>query len=149
VNNRLLHYRHYRDVDIDTLNDLNLTRAAQLLGKTNQWNLTGRRHPQPEVARMGADPAWTTQVLRLRDRFADHGIVGVLLAEQQGTSLTIDTWLLSCRVIGRNLERVMLDGLLASARRRRCATERCTFVPLPKNEQVADFRRPRLRAHQH
>jgi predicted enzyme involved in methoxymalonyl-ACP biosynthesis len=57
--------------------------------------------------------------------------------------------LLSCRVIGWNLERVMLDELLASARRRRCATESCTFMPLPKNEQVADFRRPRLRAHQH
>lgn len=131
------------DVDIDGLHELNLTRAAQLIAKTNQWNLTGRRHTQNDVQSMATDPAWVAQVLRMRDRFADHGIVGVLLAEQQGTVLTIDTWLMSCRVIGRNLEQVMLGKLLDQARRRGCEAVTGTYLALPKNQQVADLY-PRL-----
>lgn len=127
------------EVEIEGLNDLNLPRAAQLVNKTNQWNLTGRRHGQSDVQQMATDPAWDSQVLRLRDRFADHGIVGVLLAEQQGTALSIDTWLLSCRVIGRNLELSMLGALVDQARRRGCRTVTGTYVRLGKNHQVADL----------
>lgn len=126
-------------IDVAPLEELSTPRAAQLIGKTNQWNLTGRRHSQPVVATIAADPEWTSQVVRLSDRFADHGIIGVLLARQDGQSLEIDTWLLSCRVIGRHVEYEMLDRLRREAARRGCSTIRGTYVPLPKNVQVADL----------
>ncbi len=126
-------------VEVSPLAELTIPRASQLIGKTNQWNLTGRRHSQPVVAAMAADPEWVSQVVRLTDRFADHGIIGVLLARQEGPVLDIDTWLLSCRVIGRNVEHEMLRRLRREAGRRGCSSIRGTYVALPKNAQVADL----------
>ncbi|WP_069166752.1 HAD-IIIC family phosphatase [Nocardia altamirensis] len=96
---------------IEPINSASLDRAAQLIAKTNQFNLTTRRHTQTQVKRMAEDPRWFAATLRLRDRFADHGIVGVLLAEELDGTVEIDTLLLSCRVIGRNAE----NNLLAAA----------------------------------
>ncbi|MBF6130916.1 HAD-IIIC family phosphatase [Nocardia brasiliensis] len=96
---------------IEPINSTTLDRAAQLIAKTNQFNLTTRRHTQSQVRKMAEDPRWFAAILRLRDRFADHGIVGVLLAEDRDDAVEIDTLLLSCRVIGRNAE----NNLLAAA----------------------------------
>jgi FkbH-like protein len=77
--------------------------------------------------------------LRLRDRFTDHGLVGVLIGRIDGNELDIDTWLLSCRVIGRTAERAMLGTLAAEAQRRGCATLRGTYIPTSKNGLVHDL----------
>jgi FkbH-like protein len=126
------------------LDDLTLPRVTQLIAKTNQFNLTGRRRNRAEVEALAADPACVTVCVRLRDRFADHGLVGVLLAlvEDDG-SLVIDTWLLSCRVIGRRLENRMLALLADQARARGCDRLRGSYVPTAKNALVADLY-PRL-----
>jgi predicted enzyme involved in methoxymalonyl-ACP biosynthesis len=80
---------------------------------------------------------------RLRDRFADHGLIAVLVAEQRGDSLVIDTWLMSCRVIGRDLEQAMLNELAGLARVRGCKALRGIYVPSARNQLVADLY-PRL-----
>ncbi|GAA4974286.1 HAD-IIIC family phosphatase [Kineococcus glutinatus] len=121
------------------LGPANVARVAQLIGKTNQFNLTTRRRGQAEVEALAADEAWTAQVVRLRDRFADHGVVGVLLARSDGDALDVDTWLLSCRVIGRTLEEEMLRELVARATALGCARITGTYVPSAKNSQVADL----------
>lgn len=121
------------------LNEANVARVAQLIGKTNQFNVTTRRRSLAEVERLRTDPGYITQVVRLRDRFADHGIIGVLLAEQRGTCLDLDTWLLSCRVIGRTVEELMMNKLRTSAQELGCTTIRGTFVPSAKNVQVANL----------
>lgn len=122
-----------------TLSPANLQRVTQLIGKTNQFNLTGRRREYGEVEKLSHDPRWVSQVVRLRDRFADHGIVGVLLAEQRGEELQVDTWLISCRVIGRTLENEMMRNLLDTAAQRGCTSVRGTYLPTAKNAQVAEL----------
>ncbi|CAO5181087.1 Subfamily IIIC HAD-superfamily phosphatase [Frankia sp. AiPs1] len=121
-------------VDLD---ELTLPRVAQLVGKTNQFNLTGRRRGAEELARLAAEPSTTVICVRLADRFADHGLVAVLIAIADGDALAVDTWLMSCRVIGRTLEDELAGLLLAEARRRGLARVIGHYQPSPKNALVA------------
>lgn len=115
-------------------------RVAQLIGKTNQFNLTGRRRSLAEVAAVAQDPAHLILCVRLRDRFADHGVVGVMIgAETKDGVLDIDTWLLSCRVIGRTLEHEMLIAFARQAAARGCTVVRGIYLPSAKNALVADL----------
>lgn len=126
------------------LDEVTLPRVTQLIGKTNQFNLTGRRRTQAEVAALAEDSRYRVLSIRLRDRFADHGLVGVLIgrAMEDGT-FDIDTWLLSCRVIGRTLEHEMLALAADAARGAGCAALCGMYVPSTKNALVADLY-PRL-----
>ncbi len=117
----------------------NLVRVAQLVGKTNQFNLTSRRRTEAELQEFASEPEVLALTVRLRDRFADHGLVGVVLARQDGPALEIDTWLMSCRVIGRTLENAVLGVLVEQARLRGCSAIRGTYVPTAKNSLVADL----------
>ncbi|SNQ51613.1 Subfamily IIIC HAD-superfamily phosphatase [Frankia canadensis] len=119
------------------LDELTLPRVAQLIGKTNQFNLTGRRRGAEEIARLAADPATTVLCVRLADRFADHGLVAVVIAVADGGALAVDTWLMSCRVIGRTLEDEVAGLLMAEARRRGLARVIGEYWPSPKNALVA------------
>ena len=78
---------------------MSLERTAQLINKSNQFNLTTRRRSAAEVSALAADPQWLTRTVSLTDRFGDNGLIGVLLAKIEGDDLVIDTWLMSCRVL--------------------------------------------------
>lgn len=129
------------------LDELTLPRVAQLIGKTNQFNLTTRRRGEAEVADLAADPSAAVLCVRLVDRFADHGLVAVVIARRvldEGTPvLDVDTWLMSCRVIGRTLEDEIIGLICAEARRLGCAAVRGHYLPTAKNALVADLY-PRL-----
>lgn len=125
--------------EVAELDAANIARVVQLIAKTNQFNLTSRRHSQSDVESFAGGPNPVSQVVRLRDRFGDHGIVGVLLARCSGSLLDVDTWLLSCRVIGRTLEDEMMCELLATADRLNCVAVTGTYVPTAKNAQVAEL----------
>ncbi|HEY3900169.1 MAG TPA: HAD-IIIC family phosphatase [Chthoniobacter sp.] len=116
-----------------------LPRVAQLLAKTNQFNLTTRRHTAAELAQMiesGAVALW----LRLADRFGDHGLVGVAIARPQDADWLIDTFLLSCRVIGRGAETTLLAQLSASVRARGASGQLVgEYIPSARNGLVGDF----------
>jgi FkbH-like protein len=122
---------------IEPFDELNLARVAQLVAKTNQFNLTTRRHPPEAIRTFMEDDECVTLYLRLRDHLADHGLVGVLIARRDGDALAVDTWLLSCRVIGRTAEDAMLRRLCELALERGCATVRGTYVPTARNAVVA------------
>jgi FkbH-like protein len=135
------------EATITPVAEADLERVVQLLGKTNQFNVTSRRHSRGQVERLVADPANLHLTLRLRDRFADHGLVGVILAVGRGAELDIDTWLMSCRVLGRTAEQAMLSVLTAWALSADYRTVRGTYVPTAKNAIVADlFERSGFRA---
>jgi FkbH-like protein len=119
--------------------ELNLARIAQLVAKTNQFNLTTRRHSLNDLRSFMADDGYITLYLRLRDQFVDHGLVGVLIARDDGETIDIDTWLMSCRVIGRTVEDEMLMQLCEAARARGRSRVRGTFVPTEKNAVVRDL----------
>ena len=128
---------------IAPFDELHLARIVQLIGKTNQFNLTTRRHDVAAVRRMMADEDVVHQFLKLVDNLADHGLVAVLIASRDGSALDIDTWLMSCRVIGRTVEHALAGNLCRRARELGCWTLRGTYVPSAKNSMVADLY-PRL-----
>src|SRR5262249_24459052 len=92
-----------------------LERSVQLNHRSNQFNLTTRRHSNADVLRLRDAPAWLTRTVSLRDRCGDHGLIGVLLARAEGDALVIDTWLMSCRVLKRGVECLVLNHLVEAA----------------------------------
>jgi FkbH-like protein len=116
-------------------------RIAQLINKTNQFNLTTRRYTEAQVAVMEADGAVFTLQARLKDSFGDLGMIGVAICrpdEEDKTAWTIDTWLMSCRVLGRCVEQAMLARIVAEASRRGIQRLIGWYVPTPKNGMVAN-----------
>ncbi len=114
-----------------------LQRVVQLTNKTNQFNLTTRRYTQQDILSiMQAKDAFGLQ-LRLADRFGDNGIIAVCIGKMiNDTDLLIDTWLMSCRVLGRQLEPVVLN--LVAAEAKRLGAERLIgdYIPTEKNGMV-------------
>ena len=110
-------------------------RIAQLTQKTNQFNLTSRRYTESEIAGLASSPAALVSWLRVRDRFSDEGIVGVLIARQlnPASAWVIDTLLLSCRVIGRHLERALVACACTILRERGARVIIGEFAPTKKN----------------
>jgi len=122
---------------VSPFDETSLPRIAQLIGKTNQFNLTTRRHSLAQLREFMADPHCVHLYLRLRDRFADHGLVSVLIAIQEDSVLKIDTWLMSCRVIGRMVETAMLASLCRKAEQLKCTSICGTYLKTSKNIVVA------------
>jgi FkbH-like protein len=118
---------------------IGLARTVQLINKTNQFNLTTRRYTEADVLAVMADERAFGATLRLVDRFGDNGIVAIVIGRLQGGGdLVIDTWLMSCRVLGRQVEPTTLNLVAALAKRlgaRRLVGE---YIPTAKNGMVRD-----------
>jgi len=116
-----------------------LSRAVQLLAKTNQFNLTTRRRSAAEIEQFASAPGGQAVVIRVRDRFGDAGVVGLALAQNQGDSCYIDSFLLSCRVIGRGVETALLARLGEEAARAGATRMVGEFIPTRKNAPCQSF----------
>jgi FkbH-like protein len=130
-----------QEVEIAPLTDANLARAAQLTQKTNQFNFTTRRYSEQQLSDLAARPGWDVYTVRVKDRFGDNGLVGVIVTATAGDSCEIDTLLMSCRVISRTVETAMLAFLSATSRARGLACIRGWFLPTAKNAPAADVYR--------
>ena len=119
--------------------DAPLARSVQLLAKTNQFNLTTRRHSAAEVEEFASHPGGQAVAVRVRDRFGDAGVVGLALARTEGDSCLIDSLLLSCRVIGRGIETALLAHLADNAKRYGAKRLIGEFIATKKNAPCADF----------
>ncbi|WP_052954550.1 HAD-IIIC family phosphatase [Microvirga vignae] len=125
--------------DIGPINGASLARSVQLLEKTNQFNLTTKRHNATFIKEIAQSPLWRTYTLRLVDRFGDNGQVGLALVRKEGDAACIDTFLMSCRVIGRGAEDAML-ALIARDARAQGATQLIgEYTPTKKNKLVESF----------
>jgi FkbH-like protein len=116
----------------------NLERCVQLINRSNQFNLTTRRYAAGEIAALMSNPDWLSFAVSLADRFGDNGLISVLLARVDGTDLVVDTWLMSCRVLKRDVEVFLLEQVLVAARRlglRRIVGE---YIPTAKNGLVRE-----------
>ncbi|BAL75469.1 HAD-IIIC family phosphatase [Bradyrhizobium cosmicum] len=116
-------------------------RIAQLIAKSNQFNLTTRRYSEADVAAAEADPRRITLQMRLSDVFGDNGMIGVVIADIGADAIEIDTWLMSCRVLGRGVPEATLDWLVARARDLGKGFVRGVYIPTKKNMMVADHYR--------
>jgi FkbH-like protein len=113
-------------------------RVSQLINKSNQFNLTSRRYTEAEVAAAEADPARRTLQVRLTDCFGDNGIISVIIADRQADGWHIDTWLMSCRVLGRRVQEAVLAHLVSAARAAGAPALFGRYLPSAKNKMVAD-----------
>lgn len=113
-------------------------RIAQLVAKSNQFNLTTRRYSESQIADFESDESVETFQIRLSDIFGDNGMIAVVICRKGGAIWEIDTWLMSCRVLGRGVERATLNVLASHARAAGAAELRGLYIPTPKNGIVAD-----------
>jgi len=116
---------------------LHLPRIAQLINKSNQFHLTGTRYSEADILRLAAEPGRFIRHVRVRDRFGDNGLIACVILKRQDSALHIDTWVMSCRVLGRTVEEFIANEILAIARANRCDTISARYVRLPKNKLVA------------
>ena len=119
---------------------VDLGRVTQLINKTNQFNTTTRRYAADEVARLAAAPGHVTLQFRLRDRFGDNGLVSVMILVPDPARpdvLVLDTWVMSCRVFGRQLECAAMNVAIEEARRAGAVAIRADYVPTAKNRDIA------------
>jgi FkbH-like protein len=117
-------------------------RIHQLLGKTNQFNLTTRRHSREEVERLAKGPGSKVLWLRLEDRFGDMGLVCVGIVRKDAAdpkTWEVDSFLMSCRVMGRQVEEAFLAYLAEHAAREGATKLKGVFVPTAKNSPVKTF----------
>ncbi len=113
------------------------TRIAQLTNKSNQFNLTTRRYGEDQIAAFEADFAKFTLQVRLADRFGDNGMISVVIFDKGKTAWTCDTWLMSCRVLGRRVEEAVLAIVAAAARKAGAKRLIGHYLPTAKNGLVA------------
>lgn len=114
-------------------------RLSQLINKSNQFNLTTRRRSEAEVLAVMNDPEFVGFSVRLKDRFGDHGLISIVIGEKSNGTLKIDTWLMSCRVLKRQVEEAVLNELARLALARGCHRLEGIYLPTAKNEMVRDF----------
>lgn len=118
-----------------------LGRSEQLCAKTNQFNLSLRRHDSGSLKEMSQDPRCTASLVHLRDRFGDHGNVGLFigLLYPENDLAFLDTFLMSCRILGRYLEAWMLQRLCSSVTASGIQHLVAEYIPAPRNQMVLDF----------
>lgn len=116
-----------------------MQRIAQLTNKSNQFNLTTRRYTAAEIEAAAASPTHITLYGRLTDRFGDNGVVAVVIGEIRGSELHIDLWLMSCRVLKRDMEYAMLDTLVETAVSRGITKLVGYYYPTAKNGMVREL----------
>ena len=114
-------------------------RIAQLANKSNQFNLTTLRCTRDEIEAMSKDDSYITLYGKLIDKFGDNGVVSVVIGKKNRDKLEIILWLMSCRVLKRDMEKAMLDELIEKSRRAGIKTLVGYYYPTDKNGIVKEF----------
>jgi FkbH-like protein len=127
------------EIVFQPFDELGRTRISQLIMKSNQYNLTTRRYSEADVSRMSEDANYFTLQVRLIDAFGDNGMISVVICRDCGNfEWEIDTWLMSCRVLGRKVENMVLRELINHASMRQINRLRGIFIPSERNKLVED-----------
>lgn len=125
-------------IDISAPTPDQIERVAQLTQRTNQFNFTTRRRSEGEIQQL-AQAGLECCVVEVSDRFGDYGLVGVMIVGTEADALTIDTFLLSCRVLGRGVEHAMLIHLAKMAQQRNLSWVKIPLIPTKKNLPALNF----------
>jgi FkbH-like protein len=113
-------------------------RISQLISKSNQFNLTTRRYSEAEIAAMQSNADVFAMQARLEDIFGDNGMISTVICRQTGQSWEVDTWIMSCRVLGRRVEEALLQYLVQQARLRGISEIIGRYIPTARNALVRD-----------
>ncbi|MGH7720391.1 MAG: HAD-IIIC family phosphatase, partial [Gemmatimonadaceae bacterium] len=126
-------------VNIEPMTEATTQRVVQLLGKTNQFNLTTRRHDEATLRRNAEAGTWRIYTMRVTDRFGDFGLTAVGIAVPNGTRWHLDTFLMSCRVIGKSVESAFLARIAGDAQRAGAQELTAEFIDSGRNQVAAGF----------
>ena len=146
-NNLMASFENYEDyllslemhAEIGAFVPAYMSRIAQLTNKSNQFNLTTRRMTQENIESCAADPNQITLYGKLEDKFGDNGVVSVVIGRMDGEDLHIDLWLMSCRVLKRDMEFAMMDELVDKAQKAGVRRILGYYYPTAKNAMVKEF----------
>jgi FkbH-like protein len=116
-----------------------MARIAQLTNKSNQFNLTTRRYTQPEIEELAANPDYLTFYGRLEDKFGDNGVISVVIGHKIENVLHIDLWIMSCRVLKRDMEYAMMDIVVRECQKQGITEIHGYYYPTAKNAMVKEF----------
>ncbi len=138
-------FESYRDyllslemtAEIEPFSPVYIQRITQLTNKSNQFNLTTRRYTQNEIEEIAGSNDYITLYGRLSDKFGDNGVVSVVIGKIKGDELHIDLWLMSCRVLKRDMEYAMMDSLAGECRKRGIKTVFGYYYKTKKNSMVS------------
>lgn len=123
--------------EIRDFDPVHIPRITQLTNKSNQFNLTTKRYTQAEMEAVAADGNYIRLCGRLVDKFGDNGIVSVVIGKKDGKALHVELWLMSCRVLKREMELAMLDRLVEECQKADVEEIIGYYYPTKKNGMVA------------
>jgi FkbH-like protein len=126
------------EITLTPFDSVGRARIAQLISKSNQYNLTTKRYSEAEVKALESDPNYFTRQVRLKDSMGDNGMISVLICKKADEVWFIDTWLMSCRVLGRKVENAVLQDLLAAAKSAAVSRLLGKYCPTGRNVIVKD-----------
>jgi FkbH-like protein len=121
------------------LSEADVPRLAQLIAKTNQFNLNCRRRSEAELEALRHDERYLVTLAHAQDRFGDYGVVGAAIARYDGQRADLDTFVLSCRAMGRGVEEALLATVFEGAEQRGISTVYATVVEAPRNQPARSF----------
>jgi FkbH-like protein len=126
-------------IKIKKVDSFTLPRVSQLILKTNQFNLTTHRYQEEEIRRLSRDDRVLIGSAHVEDKFGDSGITGAFIVFKDPAVWTVDTFLLSCRVMGRGVEDAMMSYILSEAKNAGIKTVKAQYLPTSKNKPCETF----------
>ena len=124
---------------IDDFLPVYLQRITQLSNKSNQFNVTTKRYTPTEMEEVFSSDEYIRLYGKLVDKFGDNGVVSVVIGKKDGNVLNMELWLMSCRVLRRDMEFAMLDRLVERCREQGITTIKGYYYPTAKNNMVKDL----------
>jgi|TARA_B110000014_G_C20118386_1_gene591551 FkbH-like protein len=126
-------------VEIKKADSFSIPRISQLTLKTNQFNLTTKRYQENEISSLANNKDRIVECAKVSDKFGDNGITGVYIVEKNDNEWIIDSFLLSCRIIGRGVENVMINQLIERAKKEDVKRIKGKFISTHKNKPAENF----------
>ena len=126
------------EVEVSKMNAINIDRLAQLTQKTNQFNLTTRRYNESDLLSLQSDNS-IIMCINVRDKFGEQGITGLTIINVEKKVASIDTFLLSCRILGKGIENEFLMYILAELKKMGFEKVKGLYIKSKKNIQTKDF----------
>jgi len=121
------------------IGDSDIGRFAQLINKSNQFNLRTKRYSESAIASMIEENAYRCVYIKLSDKFSNYGIISCVILQKQEAVCFIDTWVMSCRVLKRGVEDVAFGIILECAKQMQCNVIAGEYIPTAKNSMVKDL----------
>lgn len=127
-------------ISIKEIDSFSLPRVSQLILKTNQFNLTTKRYQESEIEKMIDDENYFVCYVNVKDKFGDNGITGVFIIKKESKKIwNLDTFLLSCRIMGRDIEKAVFTYIVNKAKYHNIEQIKSKFIPTQKNKPIENF----------